>query len=80
MYILRLVYSPSINVFVDSCPSDVMNILSSSDIILVVVIMKNYKHQNDSVHDIGRLAVQIAYLLYFNPNKRICLKNVIRIC
>lgn len=57
MYILRLVYSPSINVFVDSCPSDVMNILSSSDIILVVVIMKNYKHQNDSVHDIGRLAL-----------------------
>ena len=38
----------SIDMSVYSCRSDIMNILLSSNIKLVVVVMKNYKPQNDS--------------------------------
>ena len=47
---LRLVYSWSIDMSADS-PSDVMNILLSSDIKLVVVVMKKNQLKKDRLHD-----------------------------
>ena len=65
---------------VDSCHSDIMNILLSSDIKLVVVIMKKYKHKNDKLHDISSLLVQNSINGVFNTNQAIRSKmNVVHV-
>ena len=45
-----MVSTTSIDMSVDNCRSDNMNIVLSSHI-KIVVVMKNYKHKNDKLHD-----------------------------